>query len=83
MFCEEEKEWCNYTRYDEVLSKIHGKDVGSILVTNGTTVDGGYPFFLAAWADSKYTSIVLSSWTRTQRDGKIQKQHVGGEIVEF
>lgn len=77
------KGWPKYTHCDEVLSEIHGKDVGSIIVRKGTAVDGGYPFFLAAQADSKHTSIMLSSWATTRRDGKMRRRRVGGELVEF
>ena len=60
-----------YTHCDEVLSEIHGKDVGSIIIRKGTAVDGGYPFFLAAQADSKHISIMLISWAMTRREGKM------------
>ena len=75
--------WPKYTHCDEVLSEIHDKDVGSIIVRNGTAVDGGYPFFLAAQADSKHTIIMLSTCATTRREGKMRQQFVGGEIVEF
>ena len=67
------KGWPKYTHCDEVLSKIHDKDIESIIIRKGTAVDGGYPFFLAAQVDIKHSSIILSSWTTTQREGKMQK----------
>ena len=55
------KGWSKYTKTEEVLSEIHGKIVGTIVVRKDNAVEGGYPLILAVQVGSRYTSIMLSS----------------------
>lgn len=77
------KGWPKYTRTEEVLQEIHGEEVGTVIVRKGKIVNDVCPFYLAAQADSKHTSIMLSSWATTRREGNMKTRRVGGELVQF
>ena len=36
-----------------------------------------------ALADSLHTSLMLTNWSTTRKDGKAKKRRVGGELVQF
>ncbi len=44
-FIKKKRGWPKYTRAEEVLSEINGKDVGTIIARKAKSVEGGYPFF--------------------------------------
>ena len=43
-FIKKKRGWPKYTRAEVVLSEIHGKDVGTIIVRKAKSVEGGYSF---------------------------------------
>ena len=50
-----------FTSDEEITSEVVGKYVGTIIMRKGKAVEGRHSFFLAAQADSKHTSIMLST----------------------
>ena len=79
--------WPKYTKAQEAMDEMQGKDVGLISVRRGTYPAGDgdrrEEIYLVAQADSKHTSLMLSDWGTTQRVGRKKIRQVGGEHVEF
>jgi len=77
--------WPKYTKAADAVDHMAGKDVGQVRVRNGTYKggEGSSPISLVALADSLHTSLMLTNWSTTRRDGKPKKRRVGGELVEF
>ena len=58
---EKKKSSAKYTSNEEIISEVVGKYVGTIIMRKDKTVEGGHSFFLATQADTKHTSIMLST----------------------
>lgn len=71
--------WPAGTDGQKVMDEMSMKPVGSVRVRKGTM--DGQPFYLAAMADSKHTSLMLSNWTTTQPTGPVKKRRVGAALI--
>ena len=77
--------WPKFTKANEAVDHMKGKDVCTIQVRNGVYKggEGTSPISLVALADSLHTALMLTNWSTTRRDGRNKKRRVGGELVEF
>jgi len=77
--------WPKYTKAQEAVDEMQGKDVGVVRVRKGTypSGEGEEVVYLVAQADSKHTSLMLSNWGTTERVGKKKVRRVGGQLVSF
>ena len=77
--------WPKYTKAVDAVNHMAGKEVGTVKVRNGKYKggEGSSPISLVALADSLHTSLMLTNWSTTRKDGKAKKRRVGGELVQF
>ena len=77
--------WPKFTKANEAVEYMCDKDVGTLCVRNGTYKgsEGPSPLSLVALADSLHTSLMLTNWSTTRKEGAHKKRRVGGELVEF
>ena len=64
---------------------MQGKEVGTIRVRKGEyTVNGEcHKLHMVALADSLHTSLMVTNWSTTLREGEPKRRRVGGELVQF
>ena len=77
--------WPKYTKAQEAIDEMQGEDVGTIQVRRGEYTIGNETHLLhtVALADSLHTSLMVTNWGTTLREGEAKKQRVGGELVTF
>ena len=77
--------WPKYTKAQEAVDEMHGKEVGTIRVRKGEYTCNGecHKLHMVALADSLHTSLMVTNWSTTLREGDPKKRRVGGELVQF
>ena len=77
--------WPKFTKAAEAVDEMQGKEVGTIRVRKGEyTVNGEcHKLHMVALADSLHTSLMVTNWSTTLREGEPKRRRVGGELVQF
>lgn len=73
--------WPRGIRGEDILTHMHGRDVGTLQVQTGDFQ--GAAMWVGALADSKHTSIMANTWATTSRVGGNKRRRVGNDLVEF
>ena len=68
--------WPKFTKANEAVEHMCDKDVGTLCVRNGTYKgsEGPSPLSLVALADSLHTSLMLTNWSTTRKEGAHKKE---------
>ena len=79
------KAWPKYTKADDAMQEMIGKDVGTIRVRKGQYKNscGEESLYLVALEDSLHTLLMISNWVTTRRFGEQKYCRVGSNVVHF
>ena len=77
--------WLKHTKAQEMVDEIQGKEVGTMRVRKGTSINGlnNNDLYLVALADVKHASMMLNNLSTKIINRDTKKRRVGSDLVKI